>query len=107
MLKRYQVLLEDWMEDYVKFIAEKYDLSSSAAIRVHLSLSILYVISILHPEYEPVLSDKELQEVSKKAAENELDEAEVHKMLSKVLFESRKAVEYILSKREKSIKRQY
>lgn len=98
MLKRYQVLLDDWMERYIKLIAEKYDLSSSAAIRVHLGLAILYVILVLHPEYKPDLLDKELRELSRKASKNELDEPEAHKMSSKIIFEAAKAVEYILSK---------
>lgn len=101
MLKRYQVLLDDWMEQYIQLIAEKYVLSSSAAIRVHLGLAILYVILVLHPEYIPDLSEENLQELSKKASKNELDEVEAHKMLSKILFESRKAVEYILSRQKK------
>ena len=33
----------------------------------------------------------ELQELSKKASKNKLEYSEVHKMISKVLFESRKA----------------
>ncbi len=33
MLKRYQVLLPDWLEDYVKLLADKYDLSFSEIIR--------------------------------------------------------------------------
>ena len=98
MLKRYQVLLSDWIEDYIKLIAEKYDLNFSAAIRVHLCLAILYVISTLYPEYKHDLSSKELIELSKKAAKSELEEAKAHQMMSKILFEARKAVEFRLSK---------
>lgn len=101
MLKRYQVLLDEWMEDYLKFMAEKYTLSSSGAIRVHLGLGILYVIHVLHPEYKPALSDKELQELSNMASKNKLNKSEANKMSSKIIFESAKAVEYILSKQKK------
>jgi len=97
MLKRYQVMLEDWIEEYVKLVAEKYDLSSSAVIRVHLCLAILFVIPTLYPGYKPNLANKDLQELSKKAAKNELDEVETHKMMSTILFEARKAVEFRLS----------
>ena len=37
MLKRYQVLMSDWMEEYIKLVADKYGLSSSSVIRVHLT----------------------------------------------------------------------
>ena len=96
--KKYQVLLSKWMEDYLIFITEKYDLNFSSAIRVHMCLGILYVISVLNPEYKTDLSNKELAEYSKKAGKNELEEEEAHIMMSKVLFETRKAVEYRLSK---------
>jgi len=97
MLKRYQVLLSDWIEDYIKVVGEKYDLSSSAVIRVHMALAIIFVITTLHPEYKPNFADKEFQELSKKAAKGKLDEAEAHQMMSRILFEARKAVEFRLA----------
>ena len=97
MLKRYQVLLSDWIEDYIKFVARKYDLSSSAAIRIHIALGILYVRTIVHPEYKLNFGDKEFKELSKKAAKGELDEAEVHHWMSRILFETRKLVELRLA----------
>ena len=102
--KRYQVLLSDWMEDYIKFVAEKYDLNFSSEIRIHMCLGIIYVTSILYPELKLDLVDKEFLELSKKVGKKELREEEVHKMMSKVLFEARKAVEYILSEEEKQKK---
>ena len=105
MLKRYQVLLPDWMEEYIKLVAGKYDLNTSSAIRVHLCLAIIFVIRSLHPGYKPNLSSKELRELSKKASNNNLDEEEVHRVLSRVLFEARKAVEYRLAKNKKPKKK--
>jgi hypothetical protein len=98
MLKRYQVLLGEWTEDYIKLIAERYDLSSSAVIRAHMGLGIIFIITTLHPEYKLNFGDKEFQELSKKAAEGKLDEAETHQVLSRTLFEARKALEFRLSK---------
>ena len=106
MLKRYQVLIDDWMEDYVKLVAEKYDISSSAVIRVHLGIAILYVIPAIYPDYKPNLANKELHELSKNASKGESEEAEAHQMLSKILFEARKAVEFRLSK-EKKLKKKH
>ncbi len=98
MLKRYQVLIDDWMEAYVKLVAEKYNISASAAIKVHLGISILYVTPALLPGYKPNLTSKELQELAKETAKGELEGAEANKMMSKILFEARKAVELIFSK---------
>ena len=98
MLKRYQVLIDDWMEDYIKLVAEKYDISTSAAIRVHLGFAILYVIETLYPGYKSNLASKELRELANKAAKGELEGAEGLQKMSKILFEARKAVEFRLSR---------
>ena len=100
MLKRYQVLLNDWIEEYIKIVAEKYDLSFSAAIRINICLGILFTIPVINPEYEQTIDKKELLEYSKKAANGELKEEEIHQMMSLVLFEARKAVEYRLSQQK-------
>ncbi|MFB0565291.1 MAG: hypothetical protein ACETWK_06375 [Candidatus Aminicenantaceae bacterium] len=96
--KRYQVLINDWMEEYINLVSKGYDLNFSATIRIHLCLAIIFIIKTLYPEYKPNLQDKELQELARKASKNELEEAEAHKMISKILFEARKAVEFRLSK---------
>ncbi len=102
--KRYQVLLSDWMEDYIKFVAERYDLNASSVIRMHICSGFLRNISILCPEYKMDLNDKEFAELLNKASKNELVEEESHRMISKLLFEARKAVEYRLSKEKKQKK---
>jgi hypothetical protein len=93
MLKRYQVLLSDWVEDYIKFVAERYDISSSAVIRIHIALGIIFIRTTTHPEYRLQFGDKEFQELSKKAFKGKLDEAEAHQLMSRILFEARKVVE--------------
>jgi len=71
--KRYNVLLCGWMEEYIKLVAEKYDLNFSSVIRIHMCSGILRNISILYPEYKIDLDNKEFVELSKKASKNELD----------------------------------
>ncbi|MFB0564215.1 MAG: hypothetical protein ACETWK_00880 [Candidatus Aminicenantaceae bacterium] len=101
MFKRYQVLLSDWLGDYVKFLCEKYDISISEAIRVQLCISILAVIHVLYPEYKPGFTIKEIKELVKRIDKNEIKEEERHKILSKFYFEARKAFEFMLSKYKK------
>lgn len=102
--KRYQVLLSSWMEDYLKFITDRYDLNFSSAIRIHMCLGILYIISNLEPDYKIDLLKKDLIEFSKKAIANEADEETGHQLFSKIIFETRKAVEYRLAKEKKQNK---
>jgi hypothetical protein len=102
--KRYQVLLSSWMEDYLKFIIDRYDLNSSSAIRIHMCLGILYIISNLDPDYKIDLQSEDLIAFSKKASKNEMTEDVGHQLFSKIVFETRKAVEHRLSKEKKTIR---
>ena len=104
MYKRFQVLLTDWQAEYAKFIAERYDLSFSEAIRAVFSVGSLRLISAVQPEYTAQISKKHLSDITKKAIDPSRD-AEKHRFLSKLYFETRKAIEHRLTqvkKQEKS-----
>ncbi len=99
---RYQVLLDDWLADYIKFLTEKFDLSTSSVIRTNICVAILYTTQLLYPEFKHTISEKELRELATKEAKDELEEAELHRILSKVIFEARKAVEFRLAKEKET-----
>ncbi|RKY31417.1 MAG: hypothetical protein DRP74_04955 [Candidatus Omnitrophota bacterium] len=99
MLKRYQVLLSDWIADYIKFCAEKYDWSFSEALRLILSVEIVSWVSSVYPEYKPKFDSKELAKMGKdymKRAPGKLEE-EFHKWISLIYFEARKATEFFIA----------
>lgn len=104
MLRRYQVLLPDWLGDYVKYLVEKYDLSFSEIIRTQICLAILSSSAQLFPEYEAGLSIQEITKLMKEDAQKNMERNEVHSMLSKIYFETRKIIEYRLA-REKETKK--
>ena len=97
-LKRYQVMLGDWMEDYVKFVADRYDLTVSEVIRGHMCFGFLYAISMMYPEYELKLDNEKFGDLSKKMNQTDFDIEEFDQFRSKIIFEARKAVEFRLSK---------
>jgi len=105
MLKRYQVLLPDWMEDYIKFLVEKYDLSFSEIIRAELCFSFLNTIIKLCPEYKPGITPEDIVESVRLDGGDELKREDLHRLFSKMYFETRKAVEYRLNKEKKSKKK--
>jgi hypothetical protein len=105
MLKRYQVLLPDWLEDYVKLLVDKYDLSFSEIIRTMLCTWILATVPSLYPELKLGLSYKDIHEMVKAEAQEDMNREDVHRMLSKIYFESRKAVEYRMTQEKKKKKR--
>jgi sulfur relay (sulfurtransferase) DsrC/TusE family protein len=102
MLKRYQVLLADWQEDYVKFIADKYDLSFSEAIRGIICIEILFAAMHLYPEYKLETAIKKILKGLKGYPPREsFNDEQVHQTLSKIYFEARKAMEYRIGKEKK------
>ena len=98
MLKRCQVLLEDWQENFIRNVAERHDQSFSEIIRLFLSEGFLYIVPILHPEYKPRITAKDLIGITKKAGNPNTLIEERHKIISKLYFEARKAAEYRLIK---------
>ena len=101
MLKRHQVLLSDWQEDYIKFLSKTYDVSTSEAIRVQLCVAILAVVPLLFPEYKSNFKIEDILKATKKWAKGEMENDDQHRTLSKIYFEARKAVEFRLSKENK------
>lgn len=100
MLKRCQVLLMDWQEEYLKNVAERTDVSFSETVRVFLSAGFLWLIPIIHQEYKYHPNGKELKKLVNKATNPKIQRDEQYKILAKLYFEARKAVEYRLSKVE-------
>ena len=103
MLKRYQVLLPDWLENYIIQIAELFDLSFSEIIRLELCFSILSSTKSFYPKYKMGITPKEILE-SAHGQKEAKEEEEKHRFMSKIYFETRKAVEYrlpILKKQKK------
>lgn len=105
MYKRFQVLLTDWQEAYLRYVCEKHDYSFSEIIRVFLSVGILYFIPLLSPDYRPGITKKQLLKMTKNVAKLASTEAERYQFISTVYFEARKAVEYRLSAVKKQRKK--
>ena len=94
MLKRYQILLTDWLADHLKAISEKYDISISEGVRLMLCLQIPKMVSIAYPKYKVETADRKLVTTIKKAGGDKISREDLHKLLSKIYFEGRKALEF-------------
>ena len=101
MLKRYQVLLPDWLEDYHKFLVERYDLSFSEVLRIALCIEVLTMVPLLYPSYKPGINPETISKLIKRKLIEEIDQDEMHRFMSKIYFEARKAVEYRLAQEKK------
>ena len=105
MLKRYQVLLPDWLEDYVKLLVDKYDLSFSEIIRTMMCNWIITSVPTLHPELKLGVTPKDIIDMVKTEAQLNMEQEDMHRMLSKIYFESRKAAEYRIAQEKKKKKK--
>lgn len=92
MQKRYQVFLDDWLADYVRYLCREYDVSFSEVVRIILSVSAGFMVSGIHKKFEYGLDQLKLFKVAK-----DRNSEEMHKLISKIYFEARKAVEFKLS----------
>ncbi len=93
MLKRHQVLLEDWVADHLKAVSEKYDISFSEAIRLMLCLQIPKLVKVAYPKFKIKTPDKELVKIIKAVNADKMEIECLHKVTSKIYFEARKAME--------------
>lgn len=105
MLKRYQVLLPEWLEDYHKFLVDKYGLSFSEVLRISLCIEVLTMVPLLCPGYEPDLTAEEISKLIKRKLDENMDQDELHRYMSKIYFEARKAVEFRLAQEKKQKKK--
>jgi len=94
MLKRYQIILNDWQAEHYKLTSKKYDVRFSEMIRMALCLDIIYATRIAFPKYKFDIDEKILRNAIKKGNILEaIGAEEFHGFLSKIYFEARKATE--------------
>jgi hypothetical protein len=105
VLKRYQVLIPDWLEDYVKLLVNKYDLSFSEIIRTMMCNWILTSVPNLYPELKLGVTPEDILEMVKAEAQTNMEQEDIHRFISKIYFESRKAAEYRLAQEKKKKKK--
>ncbi len=103
-MKKYQVFIPEWLDDYMKRAAENYDLSISEVLRLVLCFGALCTVTSLYPEYKAEISVNDFIETIKKHQKVELERENLLRLFSKVYFETRKAIEYRY-KKEKSKKK--
>lgn len=104
MLKRYQVLLPEWLGEWVEHLVDTYDLSFSEIIRAEICYSILAGTANLYPDHKLGLTVQELSKQAKNNAEEEMNRDEMLRTISKMYFETRKAVEFRLGEEKKKKK---
>jgi hypothetical protein len=99
MLKRNQVLLNDWIVNHIKATAKKYDISFSEVVRLLVCLQACAHIKMRYPEYNYKINSSDIANLIKATNEKgNLDPENIHKFISDIYFESRKAMEFWANK---------
>ena len=94
MLKRYQVLINDWLADYIKLLSKKYDASFSEVVRLSLCMEYAYTISLSYPKYKTKINHKKTLNQLKKLMRTKKFLEGHHEVISRTYFEARKAIEF-------------
>ena len=105
MLKRHQVLLDDWMVEHIKKIAEKYDLSFSETIRGALCLTYIHLIIKDYPSCKIDLRGVYERSSLKGGNFQKVGRGQFHRDMSKLYFEAQKAIDFFWNMEEKRSKR--
>lgn len=101
MLKRNQILLNDWLVDFIKLQSKKYGLSISEVVRAMLCLEFMKLIKEINPEYKTSFDETKTLKIMKDCMSGDAKSKEsLHKYISDVYFEARKAMEYVAAKPE-------
>jgi len=104
MLKRKQVLLENWMIDYLKEITKTYEISFSESIRLLVSLQIVEIAKATNKNFKTKDFIKKISNVTEDYAKKDQCPEKLHNFISEVYFEGRKAAE-IRTKQLKTLKK--
>ena len=94
MLKRCQILLDEWQVEHLKRSVEALDFSFSEVVRIFVSEAILSILFSIEPDKKIGITLDELTALKKKVLDPETTQEERHQLISKVYFEARKASEH-------------
>ncbi|MBN3039201.1 MAG: hypothetical protein JW869_07300 [Candidatus Omnitrophica bacterium] len=95
MLKRYQILLDDWLVSEAKKMAQRYRMSFSEIVRAALCSKYLDCVYLMYPNYDNKIDQDELKKVLKSRSFEKMGREEFQKRLSKLYFEAQKAIEFV------------
>jgi hypothetical protein len=101
MLKRNQILLQDWQEEYIKFVSKTYDVSISEAVRTIINITAVVLLKELFPKYKPKISIKDIAKAFTKVQSGEICEEKFYLMMSDLYYEARKIMEYRMAQKKR------
>ena len=95
MLKRCQILLEDWQFEHIKLVAEEQDLSLSELVRILVCEGLLMGACSSRFKYKEKFDTQAIYKISEEGSSPQVPLERRHQLASKLYFEARKAAEHM------------
>ncbi len=97
MNKRIQVVVPYWLDDYINFLIEKYDLNTSELIRIYLCVGIITLTESLYPDFKSDVNFSDFRREFQSRPMEDVERERLFKAMSKIYFEAIKAAEFRLA----------
>ena len=104
MLKTYQVLLPYWLEEYIRELVERFDISFSEVIRLEVCFAIICALKYQYEDFKPNKIIEDIFNALQKETKGTIEREEILNLISTIYYETRKALEFRRTK-EKEQKR--
>ncbi|MBM3247995.1 MAG: hypothetical protein FJZ10_01020 [Candidatus Omnitrophica bacterium] len=101
MLKRNQILLQDWQEEYIKFVSKTYDVSISEAVRTIINITAVVLLKEFFPKHKTKISLKDIANAFKRLQNGDICEEKFYAMMSDLYYEARKIIEYRMAQKKR------
>jgi hypothetical protein len=93
MLRRKQVMISDWLDDFVQYTAQKYDISYSEVLRLGTAYFLADVLSKADPKYKMKVTSKEISKVVYDGLEQCGDVEVTRKLIADIYHESKRILQ--------------
>ncbi|MCA9400752.1 MAG: hypothetical protein KC713_03935 [Candidatus Omnitrophica bacterium] len=101
MLRRKQVMVSDWLDDFIIEISQHYNLSYSEAVRIMLSFGFAQVVTKISPDYSFSIDAQDIADASKERNNGKINPEIKRKLTADIYFEARNILENYLKKAKK------
>ena len=92
MLRRKQVMMTDWLDDMVKFIAKSYDLSYSEFVRIAVGYHIAEVMAAKKPGCKLTITPKKIAYITDKYDADKSSLEENRQLIADIYFQTKRII---------------
>ena len=100
-LRRKQVMISDWLDDYMQELSKIYDVSYSEIVRAMLSYAFGSTVSQVHPEYKFSIDAERMANAAIERNDGKIDIEANRKLLADIYYEARQLIEQHLQELKK------